>query len=443
MKKEWLLLTGVVTVTTILALAIVRWMAPQLLGLPLDLEVVQVSKKIPPFYENVFRREDAQPKEFLLKDPYTSVRGIPLFPEIEGWGPNDILGFRNRSVPDVADVITIGDSQTYGNNAVMADNWPSQMGQLLHDRSNVVYNMSTGGWAAIQYLDMFTNATLFQPHVVVVAFYTGNDPLESFRDAYSINRWEPFRLDPSISINDMPKWTFPPPPSEIWNVKFRDGIKTGFSPRMRLITNEDHPAVHAGYAIMREVARQISLMAKPRHVQVVFTIIPTKELVYAKKVQQEGLRAPKDYVELIAAEERNIASLSGVLKQLPDAIYVDLVPALQDAALRHVPLYPDDVNGHPIKEGYQVIAKVLAPVVNAHLPPRPQGLVAIRYVKEGYTLALVRGEDVWYFASTTVAAANGWKPGKVQVVNPRDVATLRVRGIINDVVPGRFGPFRR
>ena len=65
-----------------------------------------------------------------------------------------MLGFRNAAVPVAADIVTIGDSMTYGNNAVMEENWPAWMLAALQREDVKVYNMSTGGWAAVQYLDM-------------------------------------------------------------------------------------------------------------------------------------------------------------------------------------------------------------------------------------------------------------------------------------------------
>jgi hypothetical protein len=60
MKKEWLLLSISVLVTLIAALGIIRWMAPGLLGVPVDLQLVQVDEKLPPFYEGAFRREQGK-----------------------------------------------------------------------------------------------------------------------------------------------------------------------------------------------------------------------------------------------------------------------------------------------------------------------------------------------------------------------------------------------
>ena len=89
MRKEWLLLLSTVTVTIVLAIGLLRFFAPQLLGIPIDLQMVQVSKEVVPFYENVFRKEDYESKEFSLKDPYTNIRARPLL--------NDLFSIQRRS----------------------------------------------------------------------------------------------------------------------------------------------------------------------------------------------------------------------------------------------------------------------------------------------------------------------------------------------------------
>src|SRR2546428_394876 len=45
-------------------------------------------------------------------------------------GGFDDWGFRNREVPETADIVVIGDSQTYGNTATMEDSWPYVVGRL-------------------------------------------------------------------------------------------------------------------------------------------------------------------------------------------------------------------------------------------------------------------------------------------------------------------------
>ena len=125
--------------------------------------------------------------------------------------------------------------------------------------------------------------------------------------AYSYDRWRALRLNPDIKPGDAPQGTFSAPESEWWPVKFSDGIETVFTPKLRYVSNQDQPAVIAGYDVMIKVAEGINKLASDRGIQVVFTIIPTKELVYWPKVRQSKFKVPHDYTKLIEAEQHNIA----------------------------------------------------------------------------------------------------------------------------------------
>jgi hypothetical protein len=443
MKKEWVLLIGAVAITLVVAIGLIRWFAPQLLGIRADMQVVRVNEAIVPFYENVFRKEDYRSQEFILKDPYTRVRAKPLVNDFEAIGPNDILGFRNRSIPNVADVVVIGDSQTYGNNAIFKETWPSQLGELLKSKRPTIYSMAVGGWGAVQYLDMFQHATVFQPRVVVVAFYSGNDAIESFQMAYSVEHWYGLRPDRKLSLSDMPpSGGFPPPAEDLWSVKLQNGRTMIFSPKHRLTSNQrSNAAVSAGHAIMLEVARQIVYIARSVKIQVVFTVIPSKELVYVERLRREGILLDPNYLALIQQEQENIKAMADGIRRIADATYVDLVEPLQQAAISgQSQLYPEDINGHPLKGGYRVIAKYLAPVVGNLLPVPPRGLIALEKQKDHYELMLVRDDGYWGFSSEKMLIANGWKPGTVPKANRRDLEGLPFHGIIDVADPRRFGP---
>ncbi len=180
LRGEWLLLVASVAATVVVALGLVRVLAPRLLGQPVDLRVVQVDERVVPFFESVFRPEDLGSEEYILSDPLTSGRARPLSPVGRGIGPTDLLGFRNRGIPNRAGIVTIGDSQTYGTTVPLDAAWPQQLRNWLPDRAPAVYSMAVGGWGAVQYPDMFSKAGAFRPLVVVVAFYSGNDARESF-----------------------------------------------------------------------------------------------------------------------------------------------------------------------------------------------------------------------------------------------------------------------
>ena len=439
MKKEWLLLLASVGVPLVLALGLIRWFAPGLLGIPVDLQLVRVSEKLPPFFEGVFRANDYKTEEFILKDPYTRVRAKPLYPEVGGMGPHDILGFRNRKVPNVADIVVIGDSQTYGNNASLEQNWPTQMADKLGLDHDQVYAMAVGGWGAAQYLDMFYNAVAFQPHLVVVAMYTGNDPLDSVYMAYGHERWRALRPKPDLTLADAPKTAFPAPESEWWPVAFEDGVRTTFTPELRYSSNQNNPVAKAGYGVMAKVAEVISTIGEDHGIEIVFTIIPTKELVYWPKVRDAQLKAPPDYTKLINAEQRNIAEFEQAIHALDNARYVDVVKPLQEAALGPSPLYPDDTNGHPVATGYAVLGEAMAVAVAPLLPKPVQGLVAMNVGEGHYQVYRVKGRKAWLFPTIELVKDNGWNTQQTPLVSPRDLAGLE-RGVIDAVDVERFGP---
>ena len=440
MKKDWILLIASISVTLVVALSLLRWLAPGLLGIPVDLQLVQSAREVPPFFEGVFRQEDLNSGKILLQDPYTQVRARPLYEDIGGYGPNDILGFRNLYVPNYTDIVTIGDSQTYGNNASLEKNWPGYMRKLLSNHKTSIYNMSSGGWGAVQYLDMFTKATYFQPRQVIVAFYSGNDPLESYKIVYGNPRWNFLIPDKNLSSSNIPHVNYPAPKSEWWEVKFSDDVKTTFTPTLRLSSNSDHPAVKAGYQIMADVARRISELAKSSNIVIIFTVIPTKELVYAEKVRKENISQPKDYSLLVKRELANIIWLRKEIEKLNTGRYVDLVSPMQKAALNPVALYPDDNYGHPIATGYELIAQSLVTVVKDTLPKTPSGLVIMALPDNKRQYLLINDEGVWNFNSNEMITSNGWSSGDFPVVTDRDINKFRKMGNINIVDPGRFGP---
>lgn len=358
--QQILLLLSTTVVTVCIALGIIRWWAPQLLGVPADLRLVQVSDEVPPFFEGVFRREDFSSQAFIINDPFIQ-RAKPLMPAGDGVGPHDLLGFRNASIPHRAAIITIGDSQTYGNNAPLDKNWPSQLQRCVRGGESTLYNMSVGGWGAIEYLQIFEKALYLRPEIVVVAFYTGNDPYETFWQAYAKDEFVALRPNQDLADDDIPPLNYPPPAAEQIAVVFDDGTQTVFTPQLRFASNQDDPAIDAAYALMSEVARIITGAAADHGVRALFTIIPTKELAFARKVaDQEKDLGYAPYDRLIAAESARLDHLADQIRAIPGAQYVDVLSPLQQAVLTQEAVYPSTSDGHPLAAGYGVIAASLA-----------------------------------------------------------------------------------
>lgn len=454
MKREWLLLTGSVVVSAVLAVGLVRLLAPDLLEepVPVDRRVVHLSEARPPFFDGVFdpgEQAEGEDRTNLVNDPLTGHRRRTLVPEnslslADRNAPIDLLGFRNRAVPVVADVVTIGDSQTLGENATLDQDWPSALRARLGAKSPVVYNMSMAGWGAVQYLYIFDKALRFRPRAVVVAYYTGNDPADALYMAYAFEPWKSLRGQERQPEPAPSRW--PPKPKDLWSVAFPDGIRTVFTAVTRLRSNDRaYPGTAEGYRIILETARRMDRAAAEAGVALVFTVIPTKELVFAPKVHQAGLRPPPDYARLVDDEAANIAELAKGLSALGHAAYVDVVTPLQRAALAGAPLYAKGTDGHPAPAGYAVIAAALAPEVGAALPAPPgPGLVFVPDpdIPGGTQPFLIRYGGAWRFANLDAYRKSGWAPRLQDVpTRPvRDLAEVPYRGLIATPDPKHFGP---
>ena len=132
------------------------------------------------------------------------ILGIKLlgafYPEI------DAEGFRNDDIPDHADVVALGDSQTYGYNATTFETWPRRLG----DRSDLqVQNLGIGGFGPAQYYYLMDRALAFSPRAIVIGFYLGNDLMDAcviFRKAY----WRAFAEKEGLDVGACAE---PGPPS--------------------------------------------------------------------------------------------------------------------------------------------------------------------------------------------------------------------------------------
>ncbi len=101
-----------------------------------------------------------------IDDAIFGIRPNPRFAEHDEWG------FRNRKVPTHVDIVTMGDSQTYGVNAPPEGAWPSLLAKQLN---KTVYNLSFGTYSPPHYLYLLNKAQSLKPALVITAVYFGND----------------------------------------------------------------------------------------------------------------------------------------------------------------------------------------------------------------------------------------------------------------------------
>lgn len=412
-KNELFLLVASTIFAVFIGLIAIGIFAPKLLGG--SGKIFRIEGEMT-FFENVFRDEKYNNDDFIIWESYT-LRGIPLYQNSNGMGPNDILGFRNFSVPNEAHFVAIGDSQTYGNNARLVHSWPHAVVRYFDEIAIEPYSMAVGGWGAIDYFNALKYALHFKPKVVVVAFYTGNDPIETFKSAYAKKHWKDFRINNNLNIDDAPKVAYPPAQDDRWHITFNDGVKSIFTSEYRSHNVIQNNVIDTAFEIMFASAKKMADVASQKQVEIIFTIIPTKELVYAKKVFGElsGSDVEQRYRDLVTNEQKRIDDFSDKLSQIDNAVYVDVVSPLQNAALSNLNLYHPLINGHPVAEGYAVIAKSLSGEIGRKIVQNMRGPVAIKRFGKNEFFIVDKGL-YWQVTDPSVITNNGWGLDNITLV---------------------------
>ncbi len=314
-------------------------------------------------------------------------------------GGHDAWGFRNRATPKTAEVVVVGDSQSYGLGVPRRNAWPSILARLAKVR---VYNASLGGYGPLHYLYLVeTRALKLNPKLIVVALYLGNDLVEAYNLAYRLDHWREFRNPKLISPPPPPplKRELGPPLRRIrawlagrlvsyrlvvhalggkiaawlrgreaeiagrgWSV-LKDAagrIVTAFDPprRFRAVDLSD-VRVAEGLKIGLAALEKIGDACHENGVELLFVLIPTKESVYAGLIAAAGPELKhRALLEKLIANEAFLRGRLEAFFREHDLAYLDLLEPLQAAARRR-PVYPPTDDGHPNKDGHEVIARAV------------------------------------------------------------------------------------
>jgi lysophospholipase L1-like esterase len=318
-------------------------------------------------------------------------------------GGHDAWGFRNQIVPASATIVTIGDSQTYGASAAGRDSWPAILSELSKQH---VYNLSLGGYGPVQYFHLLTSKAIkLRPKFVVVGFYLGNDLLETYESVQNNPHWVQFKRSgvpapiynkisrPAVSVPRIENpgsflsglRTWLAQRSVIYNLLIhsvvgefarvaeavfvsrqdggganlrydKNGIHTGFTPehRLRALDLED-PRVKEGLLISLDVFVKMKAYCLEHAIQLLVAMIPTKESVYARYLENDPA-LENTAIKSLLTNERGVTSIVKAFFEKHGIPYVNLLPQLQEQVTR-LQLYPGNFDGHPNKNGYRVIAE--------------------------------------------------------------------------------------
>lgn len=339
------------------------------------------------------------PADYLSVTTYPDdVLGIRIAPNSAGF---DGWGFRNPSVPASADVVTVGDSHTFGNQATMQDAWPSVLARETGDR---VYNLGVGGYGPNQYDYLLTTRGVrLHPKLVLCGLYMGDDFENAFSITYGLDHWASLRAERRGAVNAN-IWDDAEPPGafkQMRNWLSRESLTyrllvhgpalNGFKENIRFaraargedsaITAIDIPAAHIreafrplgiarrldqqnpdvkeGMRITFHLLKEMARVCSENGCTFAVVIIPTKETVFAEYLDRTPGLHLKDAVDSVVVNEREARQQLGTFLDQAGIPYVDTLPALRHAVGNG--LYaPTTEDMHPGRNGYKVIGDTVA-----------------------------------------------------------------------------------
>lgn len=325
---------------------------------------------------------------------------------------HDSWGFRNKSVSTRADIVAIGDSQTYGTSALAKHSWPSILGKLTGAE---VYNMSLGGYGPAEYLYLMEHKALqLKPYLIIAGFYLGNDLPDAYTAVYSVAYWQDLRSpEPDFEEDrslDTQKATvemkIPPPRKSLWmrfkirvykitqwlsghSVLYRvitatylgdmmrqhrmietgeeivmlkddeHDINTGFTPERRLQALDlKRPDLLEGLRLSLGFFNNMNEIASREGVPFLVVIIPTKESVFADFIEGNDSLQHSEKIDRLIENERRVNGIVKSYFREHGIAYLDVLEPLKNAA-GNEQIYPNNYNGHPNKNGYRVIAEFI------------------------------------------------------------------------------------
>lgn len=162
--------------------------------------LLQVACRLSPSVRLALRPWD--PPLRYLPDLALGAVGNPELPE------HDAEGFRNPRGMGHAEVVVLGDSNTYGHRLAPEEAWPrvleGLLGERLH-RATPIFNMAMAGYGPVQFALLAERALAHEPRLLVVCYYLGNDLFNAYSMTYMREvPAAPSLRDPAVAVETMP-----------------------------------------------------------------------------------------------------------------------------------------------------------------------------------------------------------------------------------------------
>ncbi len=329
-------------------------------------------------------------------------------------GGHDAWGFRNQNVPKQADIVCIGDSFTYGVGTSWLGSYPVQMANITQKN---VYNMGISGYGPLDYLYLLNQkALLLKPKTIVLGFYLGNDFYDAYTRAYSNPNYAHWQLpdslhQPNITLEKVDKINFPSQADHylfyqqrVWlaqnSVLYRwlgDGVVGGFVNNYRYskgtLSNQkkwltlqndsigkveelifqrakDHatnlltdPMYIEGKRLTFAAIDSIRQVCTRHKIELLVVCIPTKEWIYAPRVEKFGQEGEKIIFRKIVAYYSQMQSDYRAYFKQKNIHYLEIDLALrQKIEQTDEPINPP-FDTHFNAKGYEVVASEVAKAI--------------------------------------------------------------------------------
>lgn len=365
----------------------------------------------------------ARSRPLLIKDEALSWKGNP---EITG---HDQAGFRNASALQKADLVILGDSQSYGFGLDAKSAWPERLKEISGQGLSV-YNMALPGYGPVQQLLLMDRALAMRPKRIIYAFYAGNDFYEAYAMVYDSQKrpdlktaqpdvlksiseaenrkkildeikshenacgvlvesaprkgmkdwiashskiyglfravYRVYRKQTNLTASGMAAQETDPGKCLYFG---RGRLKTFFTPRYRLTgLSKKDPRIREGFQItLRAIAGMAEKAAASGTIFGVL-VIPTKETVFYRKVLGAQSEVPAEYRELAESEIFYLENLTRFLsdRKIP---FKQLLPDFENSLNSGTQPYFDSSDNHLSEAGQRLTAQE----VNAWLLESSQG----------------------------------------------------------------------
>ena len=303
----------------------------------------------------------------------------------------DGRGFRNPA-RDGVDVVTIGDSHTYGYNVSWEESWPVRFEKLSGKR---VYNFGVGGYGVLQYHHLVGEAIELEPEAILIGLYPSNDlnvcrigGLKHWRSQGDLlagaeeacagleaserpqrperrHRWLEFKsaivsLARDLIASSEARMRLHGDYEEDY-VRIESGSRKSLIKKKRIATHQKNmdvsrPEVEFGVQVLRRFLAAAKRRTDRHGIRLAVLLIPSRERMSFEFWDGSDDDVLPDYRSLVETEVALHARIEGMLEEL-EIDHIHAAPEVRGALESGAPVYPLEDDGHPLAPGYEAYAR--------------------------------------------------------------------------------------